>query len=87
MIGLMLHEDNAFRIRDMGRKNGKWEWRQIDALGLELVGANSYLHTSGPGAEAAAECARFRRFWGNKSQLRRFKDGTTCEAVRVCPPA
>lgn len=52
MIGLMLHEDNAFRIRDMG-----------------------------PGAEAAAECARFRRFWGNKSQLRRFKDGTTCEAV------
>ena len=41
------------------------------------------MHTSGPGAEAAVECAQFRRFWGNKSQLRRFKDGTTCEAVGI----
>lgn len=23
----------------------------------------------------------FRSFWGNKSQLRRFKDGEVCEAV------
>lgn len=51
-VGLMLHEDNAFRIRDMG-----------------------------PDAEATAKCVRFRRFWGKRSQLRRFKDGTTCEAV------
>jgi len=51
-VGLMLHEDNGFRIRDMG-----------------------------PDAEATVECTQFRRFWGNKSQLRRFKDGTTCEAV------
>ena len=35
----------------------------------------------GPDAEATAKCVRFRRFWGKRSQLRRFKDGTTCEAV------
>ena len=27
------------------------------------------------------EATAFRKFWGNKSELRRFQDGTTCEAV------
>uniref|UniRef100_A0A8C8S5Z8 Nucleolar protein 6 n=1 Tax=Pelusios castaneus TaxID=367368 RepID=A0A8C8S5Z8_9SAUR len=34
----------------------------------------------GPEADQP-EAAEFRRFWGEKSELRRFQDGTICEAV------
>ena len=35
----------------------------------------------GPSASEEAECAKFTDFWGNKSRLRRFRDGTIVEAV------
>lgn len=35
----------------------------------------------GPMADDEAACAEFREFWGDKSGLRRFKDGTIVEAV------
>jgi U3 small nucleolar RNA-associated protein 22 len=35
----------------------------------------------GPSAEEKQEAASFRKFWGNKSELRRFKDGSILESV------
>lgn len=35
----------------------------------------------GPSAENKAEAADFRRFWGDKSELRRFKDGSILESL------
>lgn len=35
----------------------------------------------GPPAEEQKEAARFRQFWGDKAELRRFKDGSILECV------
>jgi U3 small nucleolar RNA-associated protein 22 len=35
----------------------------------------------GPPAEDAQESARFQKFWGSKSELRRFKDGSILETL------
>lgn len=35
----------------------------------------------GPAAEEQKEAARFRQFWGEKAELRRFKDGSILECV------
>lgn len=35
----------------------------------------------GPAASEDVECAKFRQFWGQKSEMRRFKDGSIVEAV------
>ncbi|KAL6005249.1 hypothetical protein ACLOJK_005811 [Asimina triloba] len=45
----------------------------------------------GPNAENKEEVAKFRKFWGEKSELRRFKDGTIAEStafrhMSVFPP-
>ncbi|KAF3047615.1 hypothetical protein E8E12_010882 [Didymella heteroderae] len=39
----------------------------------------------GPAAENKQEAAVFRRFWGEKSELRRFKDGSITESVVWSP--
>ena len=42
----------------------------------------------GPPAEDAAASQQFRALWGNRSELRRFRDGAICEAVVVnLPPS
>ncbi|BBN14117.1 U3 small nucleolar RNA-associated protein 22 [Marchantia polymorpha subsp. ruderalis] len=41
----------------------------------------------GPGADDKVEAKKFRSFWGERSELRRFKDGKICEtAVWECQP-
>ncbi|KAI8149209.1 Nrap protein [Fennellomyces sp. T-0311] len=35
----------------------------------------------GPDAQDKEACKKFREFWGNKSELRRFKDGSIVESV------
>ncbi|XP_058112388.1 uncharacterized protein LOC131255639 isoform X1 [Magnolia sinica] len=35
----------------------------------------------GPNAENKEEAAKFRKFWGEKAELRRFKDGTIAEST------
>ncbi|GAA6010745.1 hypothetical protein JCM11491_002926 [Sporobolomyces phaffii] len=42
---------------------------------------SSRLVDQGPSAEDEAACEEFRSFWGNKSELRRFKDGSIVESV------
>ncbi|XXG81413.1 hypothetical protein AAC387_Pa09g2055 [Persea americana] len=48
--------------------------------------ASSYEKTSrvvdvGPNADSKDEVAKFRKFWGEKAELRRFKDGTIAEST------
>ncbi|KAF2500095.1 pre-rRNA processing protein-like protein Utp22 [Lophium mytilinum] len=51
-------------------------------IGLETDPANSTrLVDHGPAAENKKEAASFRRFWGEKSELRRFKDGSILESL------
>lgn len=41
----------------------------------------------GPNAENEEEASKFRKFWGEKSELRRFRDGTIAEStVWECEP-
>ncbi|KAK4497542.1 hypothetical protein PRZ48_011993 [Zasmidium cellare] len=40
----------------------------------------------GPSAENKAETAEFRKFWGEKAELRRFKDGSILESLVWSPP-
>lgn len=39
----------------------------------------------GPAAESKAEAASFRKFWGEKAELRRFKDGSILESLIWSP--
>ncbi|KAM0752220.1 Nrap protein [Meredithblackwellia eburnea MCA 4105] len=58
------------------------------AIGLILDAAEAgRLVDQGPSAEDEAACAEFRTFWGPKSELRRFKDGSIVESVVWDDPA
>ncbi|KAG1467061.1 hypothetical protein G6F55_000072 [Rhizopus delemar] len=51
-------------------------------IGLLLNSDNApRLVDQGPQSQNEEEVAEFRKFWGNKSELRRFKDGSIVEAV------
>ncbi|KAI9280731.1 Nrap protein [Sporodiniella umbellata] len=51
-------------------------------IGLLLNSDNApRLVDQGPQSQNEDEVAEFRKFWGNKSELRRFKDGSIVEAV------
>ena len=51
-------------------------------LGLILnMEAVARLIDHGPSADEPQEAEDFRAFWGEKSELRRFKDGTICESL------
>jgi len=57
---------------------GTW----VISIGLVLQKDTSYRKVDrGPSAEMTSECERFRKFWGSKSKLRRFQDGSIIEAV------
>jgi U3 small nucleolar RNA-associated protein 22 len=50
-------------------------------IGLVMNRENAHQRvTRGPFAEDTEKCERFRQFWGAKSQLRRFHDGSIVEA-------
>lgn len=51
-------------------------------LGLLLAPENTdRLVDHGPAAEDQEDAARFRAFWGDKAELRRFKDGSIVESL------
>ncbi|OXU19050.1 hypothetical protein TSAR_001365 [Trichomalopsis sarcophagae] len=55
-------------------------------IGLKLDPHHAFnIIEKGPGANLP-EAEAFRKFWGHKSELRRFKDGTICEAVVWAKP-
>lgn len=54
----------------------------VFTLGLILDSAEAgRLVDQGPSAENDAACEEFKTFWGEKSELRRFKDGAILESV------
>ncbi|WPG97420.1 Nrap protein [Acrodontium crateriforme] len=59
--------------------------------GNVVIGINTNPDTTnrtvdhGPSAESKAEAAAFRKFWGEKSELRRFKDGSILESLIWAP--
>ncbi|KAI8939658.1 hypothetical protein NX059_003415 [Plenodomus lindquistii] len=50
------------------------------SLGTDPANANRTVD-HGPAAELKQEAASFRKFWGEKSELRRFKDGSILESI------
>lgn len=58
------------------------------AIGL-LINSDKVKRTvdHGPAAENKSEAAAFRAFWGDKSELRRFKDGSILESLIWSTPA
>ncbi|CAN0366032.1 unnamed protein product, partial [Laminaria digitata] len=51
-------------------------------VGLIVDSVNAgRLVDKGPPAENGPAARKFREFWGDKSELRRFKDGSIVEAV------
>ncbi|KAG1460713.1 hypothetical protein G6F56_005886 [Rhizopus delemar] len=54
----------------------------VITIGLLLNSDNApRLVDQGPQSQDEEQVAEFRKFWGNKSELRRFKDGSIVEAV------
>jgi U3 small nucleolar RNA-associated protein 22 len=49
-------------------------------IGIDPANASRTID-HGPSAENKTEAASFRRFWGEKAELRRFKDGSILESV------
>ncbi|KAE8636849.1 hypothetical protein XENTR_v10003167 [Xenopus tropicalis] len=66
---------------DIGEEPAKHRDSSLLSVGLLL---EAELHTSvlekGPAADSS-QALDFRAFWGEKSELRRFQDGSICEAV------
>ena len=70
---------DAVRCASVGRSacNSKKIW-----IGIKLNPKNGLkVIDVGPPSDNEAEAKVFRAFWGEKSELRRFKDARICEAV------
>ena len=53
-------------------------WGRAGGPGASLYWQHS---TLGPESGEEAACQKFRQFWGDRSQLRRFQDGSVKEMV------
>ena len=75
------------RARTLGVVGGSRSWgqggRQLSVrVGIRLDPANYWQPTTlGPEQEEHEACADFRKFWGDRSELRRFQDGVVREVV------
>ncbi|KIW00895.1 uncharacterized protein PV09_07647 [Verruconis gallopava] len=78
LINLIMPEDETWPIgsRAAGTRKG------AVLLGCILDPANAHrLIDHGPTAEDKIAAAKFRKFWGQKAELRRFRDGSILETV------
>ncbi|CAM9915213.1 unnamed protein product, partial [Choristocarpus tenellus] len=65
-----------------GGGHGHGRERCFLTVGLVIDGVLSgRVVDKGPPAEDTQGATKFRQFWGDKSELRRFKDGSIVEAV------
>ena len=76
------------RVSSLGVLGGMRRWGEGGPGGLTLelgvrLEASLYWQPStlGPESGQEAECQEFRKFWGDRSQLRRFQDGSVKEVV------
>lgn len=79
MISIKLPQVQPWDIR---RKGGEFANSESITVGLFLNGEKCHrLMDHGPPAENKKEAVSFRKFWGAKAELRRFKDGSILESV------
>jgi U3 small nucleolar RNA-associated protein 22 len=78
LVNLRPPEDETWIIGSRSSTVGKGSV----TLGFVLDPANAHrLIDHGPAAEDKAAAAKFREFWGEKAELRRFRDGSILETV------
>ncbi|KAI5361510.1 Putative Nrap protein domain 1 [Septoria linicola] len=72
----------AARAWTVGSLQPKSHTTDLVTVGL-MVNSDNVKRTvdHGPSAEQKAEAAAFRQFWGEKAELRRFKDGSILESL------
>ncbi|KAJ4291036.1 U3 snoRNP protein [Kalmusia sp. IMI 367209] len=78
-VNLSLREQSAWPISATKSKDKAQEHILID-FATDPDNANRTVD-HGPSAENKQEALSFRRFWGERSELRRFKDGSILESV------
>lgn len=79
MITLKLPLTQPWDIKKKGRDS--YDTKYV-TVGFFLNGDKCHrLMDHGPAAENKKEAASFRKFWGEKAELRRFKDGSIVESV------
>jgi len=79
MVTLKLPEIQPWDTR---KKGGGLSAQETVTAGFFLNGEKCYrLMDHGPSAENKKEANSFRKFWGQKAELRRFKDGSILESV------
>lgn len=73
---------------DLGSAQPRNDSTGLVTIGL-MVNSENFRRTvdHGPSAEQKAEGAAFRKFWGDKAELRRFKDGSILESLVWASPS
>ncbi|KAF2121843.1 pre-rRNA processing protein Utp22 [Lophiotrema nucula] len=79
MISFTLPEQSSWSISSRPHPNDQ-ERHVVVNLDTNPGTANRSVD-HGPSAESKREAAAFRQFWGDKAELRRFKDGSILESV------
>ncbi|RPA72847.1 Nrap protein [Ascobolus immersus RN42] len=77
-ISLQLPSSRSWELKSKGP--GKSTSHLVIGLHLDQEKANRAVD-HGPAADNKKEAAVFRKFWGEKSELRRFKDGSILESL------
>ncbi|CAK8696286.1 unnamed protein product [Clavelina lepadiformis] len=79
LLGIKPHKYKAWKINDSPPT-----WKKTESnvtFGILLNASHAFdVLNKGPSADSE-EAKSFREFWGDCSDLRRFKDGSICEAV------
>lgn len=78
-VNLSLGNQQAWKISS-SRPNDNMHDQLVINIATDPANANRTVD-HGPSAESKQEAASFRKFWGEKSELRRFRDGSILESV------
>ncbi|KAF2220059.1 Nrap protein [Elsinoe ampelina] len=71
---------------DLGSARPAWMTKGETTISIRLNPTNAGRTVDhGPSAEQKKEAAEFRKFWGEKAELRRFKDGSIMESLVWTP--
>ncbi|GAD99854.1 conserved hypothetical protein [Paecilomyces variotii No. 5] len=78
LIALSSRDSEPWAVGSSSKNNSK----KTVLVGILLESKNAHrVIDQGPSAEQKEEAASFREFWGEKSELRRFKDGSIVETL------
>ncbi|KAK2747268.1 hypothetical protein FQN57_002166 [Myotisia sp. PD_48] len=78
-VGFSLNEPQTWLLNSSPTK-GRSSWVLIIGLNLDPNNQNRIVD-HGPSVEDKEDAAAFREFWGEKAELRRFKDGSIVESL------